>query len=241
MVSLKRIKIRSKLTKINIESELDKKGYNHYDLIAFYVDGFKGLNTPIKSPLRKDNNASLHISSSTGGKIIISDFGLKTGMDIYAYLNILYFSGKNKDFVKVLGIIQEDFNLENVESYTNKKDLKRSIWISKLYKKHNVTVKDKLSVKLEVRRARKDGEIHWSEGDIAYWKQYGISTSYLEKKKVAPLDIFWITNPNKGNIRLEYRVVNELCYVYPSFRNSEGNFMYSIYLPNGLKGNKDFK
>lgn len=239
MISLKKIKLKSKLNKLNLEQELLHKGYNHYDLAAFYITGFKGLNIPIKSSLRSnDKNASLNITSSRTGKIIISDFGLKIGMDIYEYINRLYFNGTNKNFRKVLGMIQEDFNLNNLESYSNKKI---SFPISILPTKHNKLIKDKQSVKLEVKRSRIDSKINWSEKDTLYWEQYGISTNYLETKNVAPLDTFWITNPNKNNIRSKYNVVNELCYVYPSFRDKKGNFMYSIYLPKGLKYNKDFK
>ena len=56
-----------------------------------------------------------------------------------------------------------------------------------------------------------------------------------------PLSTFWITNYNKGGIRVKYDVTNELAYVYPFFKDDYGHLMSKISLHYGYKGNLNFK
>lgn len=223
-----------KLTKENVEKELEKKGYNVYDLAAYYITGFKKFNTSIKSDLRtNDNNNSLQVRVQND-RLVISDFGYIKGMSIYDYINEKYFNGV-ANFREILSIINNDFKL-NLEGYSRK-------ILKKKPSKHNKLIKNtNLPVKIEVKRRRdKKGNIQWSKEDITYWDSHGISIAKLEAKHIHPLDYFWITNYNKDGIRKRFDVRNELCYVYPFYRNKDGFFMYKIYLPNGLNGNKDFK
>jgi len=162
---------------------------------------------------------------------MISDFGYKTGMDIYSYLMDKYYSNSPDSFYKVLDMIRHDFHLNEIES------LVKDTTSKEMAVKYNEIVKESsLPVKIEVRRSKV-----WSKEDIEYWNSYGISIKKLEEKGIAPLEQFWITNYNKDGIRIQYNVKNELCYVYPFFRDKDGFFMYKIYLPKGYRGNLDFK
>jgi len=226
---------KKSLTIDNINAELKNKGYNEFDVLSFYMKGFKSIGKPINSDLRdNDKNASLH-TKIINGRIIISDFGLKTGMSVYDYIALKYFGETKKDFIKALNLVRKDFNLNNIlglpEIKINHKNL--------LPKRHNIQLTtNTIKPKIEVKRRRKNGKIYWKKEDILYWKEYGISIEKLEEKKIAPLSAFWITNEYE---RKKFNVENELCYVYPFFRDEEGHFMYKIYLPKGLKGNMNFK
>lgn len=232
--------LKKNLNTENVDAELRNRGYNQFDLAANYIQGFKGIGKPIKSDLRSnDKNYSLHTQVGKYGDLIVSDFGLKIGMTIFDYIGYKYYGEGPRNYIKGLNKIKKDYRLENLSSPMFKDN---ELVSKEIPKKHNIVMNvNSLSVKLEVRRQRVKGEIHWSEQDIQYWKQFGISISKLEEKKIVPLSIFWITNYSKGGIRIKYDVSKELAYVYPFFRDEYGHFMYKIYLPNGYKGDTNFK
>ncbi len=233
--------LKKNLNNKNVNAELKNRGYNQFDLAANYITGFKGLGKPINSDLRTDDkNGSLHTQVGKSGDILVSDFGLKIGMNIFEYIAYKYYGEGNRNHIRGLNKIKQDFKLKNLNSpiFNDSNVIKEQI----TPKQHNIDISNNsLSVKLEVKRQRIKGSIHWSIKDIAYWKQYGIPISKLEEKKIMPLSAFWITNYNKGGIRIKFDVSKELAYVYPFFRNEYGHFMYKIYLPLGYRGDTNFK
>lgn len=230
-IKIKPINVKKQLNKINIEFELNKKGYNLYDIAKYYISGFKGFNIDIKSDLRENDKKNSLRTRIQDNKLIISDFGFKTSMSIYDYLMEKY----HCSYKQSLNIVRNDFRLDNIAQLDNIKNIK-------IPEKHYEIIKNtSMAVKIEVKRSRKNHKIHWSKKDIEYWSQYGISIKKLEEKGIAPLDKFWITNFSKSDIRQCFNVINELCYVYPFFRSKEGFFMYKIYMPNGYKGNLNFR
>ena len=232
--------LRKNLNTKNVDTELRNRGYNQFDLAANYIQGFKGIGKSIKSDLRSnDKNDSLHTQVGKYGDLIVSDFGLKIGMTIFDYIGYKYYGEGARNYIKGLNKIKRDYRLSNLSSPM----FKDNEIISKIDpKRHNIIMDvNSLSVKLEVRRQRKKGEIYWTKQDIEYWAQYGISISKLEEKKIVPLSLFWITNYSKGGIRTKFDVSKELAYVYPFFRDEYGHFMYKIYLPYGYKGDLNFK
>ncbi len=231
MFKIKSKELRKKLTRANVEEELRLNGWNEYDLAKHYIDGFKKLNTQIKSDLRDNDKNNSLLTRVHNGKLVISDFGLKTGMNIYNYLILKH----SCSFIQTLNTIRNDFNLDRIEKLPSGR-VRRKVPV-----KHNKIIKETLPVKIEVKRTRYKSKVHWLRKDIRYWKQYGISTNKLEEKKIAPLDTFWITNYNTNGRRTTFDVSKDLCYVYPSFRNKEGFFMYKLYIPEGFKNNNNFK
>jgi hypothetical protein len=237
MFNFKNFKSKLRLTKENIEKELQANGYNDYDLAKYYIGGFRKFNVKFKSDLRTDDKNNSMICRIQNGKLIISDFGYKTGMNIYSYLMEKYHLYSKDGFFEALDMIRKDFRLNNVLGISKSKSS-----IGELPIKYYEEVKESsLPVKIEVKRRRINGNIYWRDIDIEYWKNFGISIKKLEEKGIAPLEKFWITNFNKGGIRKEFKINSDLCYVYPFYRNESGFFMYKIYLPHGLNGNKDIK
>lgn len=229
--------IKKKLNKKNIEDSLRNKGYNEFDLLKYYIPEFKRFNHHFKSDIRDDDANNSMICRVNKGKIVISDFGYRTGMNIYDYLIEKYYSNKINAFYWVLDLIRRDFNLDDILPLNDQKIPPKSIPIH-----FNEEIKDNsLPVKIEVKRRRIEGKNYWRTQDIEYWKLFGISIQTLEKKGIAPLEKFWITNFNKDGYKREYKIDKDLCYVYPFYRNKDGYFMYKIYLPLGYNGNRDFK
>lgn len=232
-----KLEIKLPLNKTNVEKALSDKGYNAYDLAKHYITGFPNFNVKFRSSLREDDTKDSMIVIIRNNKIVISDFGYKTGLTIYDYLVEKFFSNKADGFMYALNLIKQDFQLNTICSY--KSHNAKKIFLPKQY--NNYVRSCDLPVKIEVKRTRINENLIWSKADINYWNQYGIPISKLEEKGIAPLSKFWITNFNKDGIKKEYNVQNELCYVYPFFRNEAGFYMYKIYLPFGYKGNKDMK
>lgn len=229
--------VKKNLTKENIEKALKDKGYNEFDVAKYYIPRFKRFNEHFKSDIRSDDHNNSMICRIQNGKLMISDFGYQTGMSIYDYLVLKYNFHQRNGFYRVLNMIREDFKLDGILPLKGEKSPNTTNPIA-----YNEEIKESsLPVKIEVKRKRINGEIKWEKKDAEYWHSYGISLTKLEEKGIAPLEKFWITNFNKDGIRREYNVEKELCYVYPFYKNSKGNFMYKIYLPLGFKGNKDFK
>jgi len=229
--------VKKELTKENIELELKRNGYNEYDLARYYISGFKKFNEHMKSDLRPDDDNNSMICRVQKNRLSISDFGYRTGMDIYGYLMDKLYNNSKDSFPHVLDTIRQDFRLDNILALPKSKSSLREAPI----KYNEEVVNSDLPVKIEVKRRRFLGDILWRHQDRYYWESFGISIKKLEDKGIFPLETFWITNYNKDGIRKEYNIGEDLCYVYPFYRNSKNNFMYKLYLPLGFKGNKDFK
>ena len=208
------------LNKKSILLELSLLGYNEIDLCYHYITGFKGVNTSVNSDLRNDDkNASLRISTNSTGGVIISDFGLKTGMDIFGYLALKYFTDSKEGYKQALHKVSND-----LISKTSKA----------IITKYNRSIFKKLPVIIE--SLSRD----WEDRDVVFWKDsFGIPLEHLIiKGTIKPIIRFRISNPNKNKITLIDNIP-DLCYRYKI--NFKGKFYNKIYLPNGLKGNKEFK
>jgi len=229
--------LKKDLTKENIELELKRNGYNEYDLARYYISGFKKFNEHMKSDLRDNDKNNSMICRVRGNKLCISDFGYRVGMDIYGYLMDKLYNNSKDSFRLVLDTIRQDFRLDNILPLPKAKTSLREFPI----KYNEEVVNSDLPVKIEVKRRKFEGNLHWTYQDEEYWESFGISIKKLEEKGIAPLETFWITNYNKDGVRREYNLGYDLGFVYPFYRNSKGNFMYKLYLPLGFKGNKDFK
>jgi len=233
--------LKKALNTQNVAAELQNRGYNQIDLAANYITGFKAIGKPVNSDLRSnDKNGSLYTQVGRYGDIMVSDFGYKIGMTMFEYIAFKYFGVGARNYIRGLHKVKTDYGLQNLAGPKfNDVQIKTIVGVPK---QHNIEIdRNSLSVKLEVKRQRELGKIHWTPADIKYWKQFGIPVSKLEEKRIAPLSAFWITNYNKEGIRIKFNVSEELAYVYPFFRDEFGHFMYKIYLPNGYKGDKNFK
>jgi hypothetical protein len=175
--------------------------------------------------IRKESLSSASIIEFKG-KLYIKDFGdtnqpkAETWYQWVARNNGWDYS-TTEGFLKALNWANLTFKLDLQEpTFYSKSTINKIIKpISQEY------TRERLSVKIEVKRAS------WNKKYLAYWEQFGFNLENLKKEKIAPISHFWITNPNKDNIRKEIEVSNKLTYVYPYHRNKEGLFMYKLYSP----------
>ncbi len=98
--------LKKKLNTANINVELRNRGYNQFDLAAYYITGFKGLGKAVNSDIRHDDkNSSLHTQVGKFGDILVSDFGLKIGMTIFEYIAYKYYGEGSRNYIR--GLLRE--------------------------------------------------------------------------------------------------------------------------------------
>ena len=221
-----------KLNTANVRKSLRKKGYNDIDLCYHYMQGFKSIGTHFKSDLpfrgKSDKNASLIVMWSKTGDIQISDFGYRTGMTIFSYIQEKYYNLGKDNYLFALDRVCQDFKLD-IEPYNNRKI---SSNIKKSPKKYKIPCQ--IKTKVTILKKKKDFTIQ----DKQYWNQFNISIEKLKSKRIQAISAFQIINPNKDTNQI-FNVRNDLAYAYIEISKKEE--LYKIYVPNGIRGNKDFK
>lgn len=179
--------------------------------------------------IRNEKNTSASISEYNG-KLYIKDFGdasqdkAETWYQLVARKN-----GWNIDtregFLKSLNWANKQFNLNLQEpNMATVRNFKSEVG-SNTHRLITPLKSSKLPVKIEVKRST------WTEDSLNFWNQFDISKNKLESKHVAKLDYFWLTNPNKDNIRRRFDCRSQLTFVYPYYRRNDGTFMYKLYSP----------
>lgn len=178
---------------------------DYYDVYRYYIGNFS-VGQPISSPFRKDNNPSFSIYIKDG-KLRHHDFG----DDRY--------KGDCIDLVKQL------FNLDTKEAILKiakdfgiSEGVDNSARITSTYTKPYISEKASHLIQISARR--------WSAEDIAYWKQFGITTTMLREDNVYPVKEAYLNKRRIGMWK------DELVYAY---QYDEG---IKLYFPNREKKEK---
>lgn len=178
------------------------KNRNVIELFAYYIPSFKRLGEPFKSELRKDDNPSCCVYSNG----LYLDFGNGEKHDIFSYIQKKYMC----NFYEALKIINSDFNLGLSKSITP-----LPIFLGQTEKKET-----------QIKYKTKE----FTELDLLYWRQFGITKDILKKFNVFSLEYYWV-NDHLFNLKK-----NELCFLYVEL--VKGNKKYKVYKPNEIKGKK---
>ena len=132
------------------------------DIFSRYL-GPARIGKMINSPLRKDSTPSFHVFRSTQGGLIWKDFGSGETGDCFKLIQLLF----RVDFVGALKIIEEDFNL---------------------VEKHRVPVKRNTSIYSILKQSPKEErsvfeyeEKEFTQEELSYWNQYGITKEVLSE------------------------------------------------------------
>ena len=185
---------------LTIEAILKK--VSEWDLWRYYLPGAK-LGGSFNSPLRKDNTPSASLFVARNGSILLKDFKIGT-FNIWQYLQAVY----NLTFVEVLLAVNNDFNLGLVSKPTFSKP---TMEIFGIVTNEIAEAKEVASIKIKKRL--------WSDVDRKYWGSLGLSTTFLDSRKVVPLDNYWINDVllywnNKYNPAYSYEFGNSIRKIY---------------------------
>lgn len=186
-----------KLTLYNLLVALEKKGFDDFDLVSYYIPEFKQVNKKFKLRCNDPNASvctkisSVIINSKLFNRILINDFGeLSKACTIENWLiNDLGLPNNVFGYLAVLDKIRKDFNIEGLDYYHGKYELKKALNPPILKKQSDKLIKSSSST---IIRFHSPG---WNDKNVLYWKEkYKILTTTLELYNVFPITHYWINN-----------------------------------------------
>ena len=185
---------------LTIETILKK--VSEWDLWRYYLPNAK-IGGSFKSPLREDNTPSASLFVARNGSILLKDFKLGT-YNIWQFLQYTY----KLTFIEALLTVNNDFNLQLVAKPTFSKP---TMQIFGIVTNEQAEVREVASIKIKKRE--------WQEVDRKYWGSLGLSTSFLDSRKVVPLDNYWVNDAllywfNKYNPAYSYEFGNGIRKIY---------------------------
>lgn len=195
------ITTRNKIVEDSVSKELILKYLTEEDIFRKYISEKFVIGRAFLSPLEKENNPSFGIYDS-GGRLFFKDFRGEHG-DCFKYVML---KNPHLSFREVLIMIKNDFNLGKITSSNN------SISFVK---------KEKFTITIEPQE--------FTEIDIEYWGNYGISVDTLRKFNVYSVRHLFFRN------RL-VRVYDDKYPIYAYYFPLTGN--KKIYIPTEDKANK---
>jgi len=172
-----------------------------YDIYSYYI-GYKiPINTKFNSPLREDNNPSfgLFVAKKTR-QLLFKDMGTDTSGNCFKFVQLYKGLRSYKD---ALHEINKDLNIGL---------LKKS--------EKGVTVRNKFKPsRTHIAVKRK----HFTDNDLEFWSQFGISRETLRKFNVSPVKRVWVNDKIKSFIYTD----NNPIYAYKIYNK------FKIYRPYG--------
>ena len=175
--------------------------------------------------IRSEKNKSASIIEYRG-RLYIKDFGdssqpkAETWYQYVARING-YSINTTQSFLLSLHWANSQFNLNLEKPYFhNLASTKKIVTI----KEDKEFQRERLPVKIEVQRGK------WTKKYLDYWKQFNLDNEWLNSKYIAPLNFFWVTNPNKDGIRYEIDCRSKITFCY-YYGKENGVNMYKIYSP----------
>ena len=181
-----------------------------YDVFNYYVEDLS-LNYAFKSPLRADKNPSFSIFfSKKRNRLFYKDFGNgDSGSCIKMLMQLM-----NLSYHEALTQIVLDFGLESKFKVPN--GFKRSKnKPAKVFDKNHVDNIIKTSNVIQITSR------NWTQQDLNYWEQYGVSYLTLLKYNIVPIKYLFINGEVYG--------VDRFAYAYSEMKDSE--IRYKIYQP----------
>ena len=197
------------LNKRTISKESLLKYIDDVDVYTFYSNEDVEINKVTLSPLREEHRPSFgYFLADDGNEILFKDF-VRGGGDFIKFVQLLY----DLPYYDAMSKIAIDFGLDDkfIVKPMPKHHSKPS---SKINKKD--VLKNRVSITLQKRRRR------WKAHDLAYWTQFGITRTILEKYNVEPIDYIFInSNPIKADkfayCFIEYKDNNETYKIYQPY------------------------
>jgi len=210
------IKIKPNLNLDNIHKKLSQE-----EIWSYLVD-YKNINKPFKMR-KEEDHPSCTICYGTRGDLLMKDWGDPNQLKPetwYQFLQRTKYYSYNNSFIRCLAEVNEAFNLNLVKP-------RFDVICNKVLIKNVPKIQDNpIEVEIKIKAKIKGNSIYYSNEDLSYWKQYGISKKKLKEKLVIPITTYWI-NDKAINIG------NYLAYAYIGLGNNlKGIEAIKIYAPN---------
>jgi 5S rRNA maturation endonuclease (ribonuclease M5) len=189
-----------------------------YQIFAYYLGKDLRLNQTIPSPLRKDTKPSFSLHLSKSGYLYYNDWA--TGdwggavQFVQKFLNLT-------DMYQALSQINYDMNLGFLDDRFSGSHFKKHSGYNTNFTQDEI---EKIAAKSSVEIKIKQKE--WSDEDLLYWKQFGISKEILQYFNVFPCEKVFL---NKIVPYVRPKSIFKPAYAYVYYK--DGNYSYKIYQP----------
>jgi len=180
----------------SISKEVILSYVSDFDIANYYL-GITSIPCIIKNPLRLDKHPSLGLFTTNGIDIVLYDFGLRKGWNIYSFLKELWCISLQEVLYKIKNEIV-NFKLGNVQ-----------ITQSKLINTGN-TIRFSSTTEVQVRLRE------FRDYDLDFWNSNGISKEWLNFGDIHAIDLIFISNDKKKLII----PAEKYAYVYLEFKDN---------------------
>jgi len=189
-----------------------------YQIFSYYLGKDIRLSKAMQSPLRKDSNPSFALHISKTGYLYYNDWS--TGdwggpvQFVKKLFNLpdLYSAASKINYDMGLGLYDDRMRGDSPEKYHGFKTQFSQSEIELIAKESSIDIKIK--------------QREWSEEDLEYWAQFGITKEILVYYNVFPCEKVYV---NKTIIYVENKRVFKPAYAYVYFK--DGEYSYKIYQP----------
>ena len=194
------ISLRPKITKDFILSKVNQESIMHY-----YTGADVNSKKLFLSPLRNDNHITCGIYKSKSGILYMHDFATNQHLDCWNIVMQLY----SCNYYEALNIIAKDFGL--IKDTNNNKKANPVIVES---------IKENESSNIQVTIKK------YTEGELEWWKQFGISVKTLKKYHIYSLQNVFIN----GELKF---ISSNRCPIYGYYfgKDKNGRELWKIYFP----------
>ena len=168
---------------LNKDTILEK--VSEYQIFQFFCSNFEEPNKKFKSDLREDNSPTVSITQF-GGRLWYKDFGCpEHSFDCFSYIGFKY----NLSFYDTLRHIDRNFGL----------GLSAGSRMLMPVRKLEKEIEEKRPAKIKVRTR------DWTQEDLDFWIQFGITKDVLIIFDVLPITHYWINEQRFSCPSISYR------------------------------------
>ncbi len=204
---------------LNKETILDK--VSEYQIFQYFCTNFEEPNKKFKSDLREDNNPTVSITQYRG-RLWYKDFGCpEHSFDCFAFVGYKY----SLSFYDTLRHIDVSFGLG-----LSSGSVRGSV------RKFTPQIREKKPAQIKVRTR------DWTQADLDYWMQFGITKDILSIFDVLPITHYWINELRFSCTSISYRYRFDCGYKI--YRPLETDFKWSSNVGSqciqGLDGLPDY-
>jgi len=184
--------------------------YSDVQVFEFYLGKSIEYGVPMLSPFRSEKKPSCNFFMSREGKTLFIDFGENKSLSAVDFVMRMF----HLDYQEAVNRIYADMRKNKVQ--TNLPKPAKVVDTEKEY-----TTSKQMYVETR----------DWTEEDLIYWSQFGITLDTLKKYEVVPAKFVWIQD------KMIYREsLSDPCYAYRL-----GFLEYKLYFPNRGKSSEDIR
>jgi hypothetical protein len=184
--------------------------YSDVQIFEFYLGKSFEYGVPMLSPFRSEKKPSCNFFMSREGKTLFIDFGENKSLSAIDFVMRMF----HLEYQDAVNKIYADMRKNKVQT-----NLPKAAKVVEAQREYTTNKQ----VYVEARA--------WTEDDLRYWGEFGITLATLVKYQVVPARFVWVED------KMIYREsFSDPCYAYRL-----GSLEYKLYFPNRGKSSEDIR